>query len=104
VLVLADTALAVTSLNRPLPQTPCPGWDSTEPGGRSVAQLYKRGQQLQLSGLKSSVHVSWYYFKQGWQMGKTVCPFTKALKASTITWWGDAAGEAFHALPNIASA
>ena len=57
--------------------------------GRSVAQLHKPGQQLRLSGLKSSVHVSWYYFKR--EDGKSEKRYvlcTKALKASTITWWG----------------
>ena len=57
--------------------------------GRSLAQLHKRGQQVQLSGLKSSVHLSWYYFKQEdgkWKKRYVVC--TKALKGSTITRWG----------------
>lgn len=42
---------------------------------RSVAQLHKRGQQVRLSGLKSSVHLSWYYFKPengNWE--KRACP------------------------------
>lgn len=57
--------------------------------GRSVAQLHKRGQQVRLSGLKSSVHVSWYYFKREdgkWEKRYVLC--TKALKGSTITRWG----------------
>lgn len=57
--------------------------------GRSVAQLHKRGQQLRLSGLKSSVHVSWYYFKREngkWEKRYVLC--NKTFKASTITWWG----------------
>lgn len=57
--------------------------------GRSVAQLHKRGQQLRLSGLKFPVHLSWYYFRRedgNWAKRYVLC--TKALKASTITWWG----------------
>jgi len=57
--------------------------------GRCVAQLHKRGQQLRLQGLKFPVYVSWYYFKR--DDGKYVKRFvisTKALKASTISWWG----------------
>jgi hypothetical protein len=57
--------------------------------GRCVAQLHKRGQQLRLQGLKFPVYISWYYFKR--DDGKYVKRFvisTKALKASTISWWG----------------
>ena len=57
--------------------------------GRCVAQLHKRGQQLRRKGLKFPVYVSWYYFKR--DDGKYVKRFvisTKALKASTISWWG----------------
>jgi hypothetical protein len=57
--------------------------------GRCVGQLHKRGQQLRLRGLKFAVYVSWYYFKR--DDGKYVKRFvisTKALKASTISWWG----------------
>jgi len=57
--------------------------------GRCVAQLHKRGQQLRLQGLKFPVYVSWYYFKR--DDGKYVKRFIisiKALKASTISWWG----------------
>ena len=54
--------------------------------GRTLVQLHKRGQQVQLSGLKSSVHLSWYYFKREdgkWKKRYVLC--TKALKGSTIT-------------------
>jgi hypothetical protein len=57
--------------------------------GRSVAQLHKRGQQLCLRGLKFSVFVSWYYFKRDdGKYEKRFVLSTKALKASTISWWG----------------
>jgi hypothetical protein len=57
--------------------------------GRSVAQLHKRGQQLRLRGLKFSVFVSWYYFKRDdGKYEKRFVLSTKALKASTISWWG----------------
>ena len=57
--------------------------------GRSVSQLHKRGQQVRLSGLKFPVHLSWYYFKREdgkWEKRYILC--TKALKGSTMTWWG----------------
>jgi hypothetical protein len=57
--------------------------------GRCVARLHKRGQQLYLRSFKFPVYVSWYYFKR--DDGKYVKRFvisTKALKASTISWWG----------------
>lgn len=93
-LVLADTAFSgnefVTQIrclkHHALVGIRC---NRTLEDGRSVAQLYKRGQQLRLSGLKSSVHVSWYYFKREdgkWEKRYVLC--TKALKVSTITWWG----------------
>jgi len=57
--------------------------------GRCVAQLHKRGQQLYLRGLKFPVYVSWYYFKRNdGKYEKRFVISTKALKASTISWWG----------------
>jgi Transposase DDE domain len=57
--------------------------------GRSVAQLHKRGQQLYLQGLKFPVYISWYYFKRhDGKYEKRFVISTKALKASTISWWG----------------
>ncbi len=57
--------------------------------GRCVSQLHKRGQQLHLHGLKFPVSVSWYYFKRhDGKYEKRFVISTKALKASTISWWG----------------
>ena len=57
--------------------------------GRCVARLHKRGQQLHLHGLKFPVSVSWYYFKRDdGKYEKRFVISTKALKASTISWWG----------------
>jgi hypothetical protein len=57
--------------------------------GRCVARLHKRGQQLSLRGLKFPVYVSWYYFKRDdGKYEKRFLVSTKALKASTISWWG----------------
>jgi hypothetical protein len=57
--------------------------------GRCVAQLHKRGQQLRLQGLKFPVHICWYYFKRhDGKYEKRFVISTKALKASTISWWG----------------
>lgn len=94
VLVLADTGFGsnefVTKIRQlkhhTLVGVPC---NRKLEDGRSVAQLHKRGQQLRLSGWKSRVHLSWYYFKREdgkWEKRYVLC--TKALKASTITWWG----------------
>jgi len=57
--------------------------------GRCVAQLHKRGQQLYLQDLKFPVYISWYYFKRhDGKYEKRFVISTKALKASTISWWG----------------
>lgn len=57
--------------------------------GRSVADLYKRGQQVKLVGLKFPVSLSWYYLKREYgQLEKRFILSTKPLKGSTITWWG----------------
>ncbi len=57
--------------------------------GRCVSRLHKRGQQLHLHGLKFPVSVSWYYFKRhDSKYEKRFVVSTKALKASTISWWG----------------
>lgn len=57
--------------------------------GRTLTQLHKRGQQLRLLGLKFPVHLSWYYFKRSdGKLEKRYILSTKALKASTMTWWG----------------
>ncbi|PMB03023.1 hypothetical protein CEN49_24290 [Fischerella thermalis CCMEE 5273] len=57
--------------------------------GRCVARLHKRGQQLHLQGLMFPVSVSWYYFKRDdGKYEKRFVLSTKALKASTISWWG----------------
>lgn len=57
--------------------------------GRSVCDLYKRGQQVRLVGLKFPVSVSWYYLKRdNGKLEKRFVLSTKQLKGSTITWWG----------------
>ena len=50
--------------------------------------LYKRGQQVRLVGLKFPVSVSWYYLKRDGKFEKRFVLSTKPLKGSTITWWG----------------
>jgi hypothetical protein len=57
--------------------------------GRRVCDLYKRGQQVRLVGLKFPVSVSWYYLKRdNGKLEKRFVLSTKHLKGSTITWWG----------------
>jgi len=57
--------------------------------GRCVAHLHKRGQQVRFVGLKFPVSVSWYDLKrEDGKREKRYVLSTKALKASTITWWG----------------
>ena len=94
VLVLADTAFGsnefVTKV-RQLKHNALVGvrCDRKLEDGRTLAQLHKRGQQLRLLGLKSPVHLSWYYFKrEDGKREKRYVLSTKALKDSTITWWG----------------
>lgn len=57
--------------------------------GRSVKDLYHRGQQVKLAGLDLTVTLSWYYFKtdKGVFLKRYIIS-TKPLKASTISWWG----------------
>lgn len=94
VLVLADTAFGsnefVTRV-RQLKHHALVGvrCDRKLEDGRSVPQLHKRGQQVRLLGLKFPVHLSWYYFKrEDGKLEKRYVLCTKALKGSTITWWG----------------
>jgi hypothetical protein len=57
--------------------------------GRSLRQLHKRGQQVRLVGLKFPVTISWYYLKRdNGKLEKRFVLSTKALKGSTLTWWG----------------
>lgn len=57
--------------------------------GRSMSQLHKRGQQVRLVGLKFPISLSWYYLKRSdGKLEKRYVLSTKALKGSTITWWG----------------
>jgi hypothetical protein len=57
--------------------------------GRSLRQLHKPGQQVRLVGLKFPVTISWYYLKRdNGKLEKRFVLSTKALKGSTITWWG----------------
>ncbi|WP_250126662.1 transposase [Chroococcidiopsis sp. CCMEE 29] len=94
VLILADTAFGSNAFitrvrklkHHALVGVPC---DRRLEDGRNVAQLHKRGQQLRLLGLKFPVHLSWYYFKRSdGKLEKRYVLSTKALKGSTITWWG----------------
>jgi hypothetical protein len=56
--------------------------------GRRLTDLYKRGQQVRLVGLKFPVWVSWYYLKRDGKLEKRFVLSTKPLKPSTISWWG----------------
>jgi len=55
--------------------------------GRSVAGLHKAGQ-VQLKGLSTNVTIAWFYLKRDSQWQKRFVLSTRALKASTIIWWG----------------
>lgn len=94
VLVLADTAFGsnefISSVRRlkhhALVGVRC---DRRLEDGRHLAQLHLRGQQVRLTGLKFPVHLSWYYLKRSdGRLEKRYILATKALKASTMTWWG----------------
>jgi hypothetical protein len=94
VLVLADTAFGsnefVTKM-RQLKHHALVGvrCDRKLEDGRSVAQLHKRGIQVRMLGVEFPVHLSWYYFKrEDGKLEKRYVLCTKALKASTMTWWG----------------
>lgn len=69
VLVLADTAFGTIALSegvRELGFHAITGIRSDRKltDGRSVAQLKTRGQQVNLFGLKLTLHVSWYWLKR----------------------------------------
>ncbi len=57
--------------------------------GRNLRLLHRRGSQSRLLGLKFPVYLSWYYFKrEDGKLEKRYVLCTKALKGSTIAWWG----------------
>lgn len=57
--------------------------------GRVLRHLHKQGQQVRLVGLKLTVTVCWYYLKrEKGRLEKRFVLSTRALKASTIKWWG----------------
>ncbi len=92
VLVLADTAFGnnefITTVRR-LKHHALVGMrcDRKLSDGRCLAQLYKRGQQVQLTGLNFSVHLSWYHLKRSdGKLEKRYILATIALKGSTMTW------------------
>jgi hypothetical protein len=95
VMVLADTAFgsieflkglrslrlhAITGVRR----------DRLLQDGRPLWQLHKPGQQVRLQGLNFPVTVAWFYLKRDGERkpSKRYVLSTKALKASTIVWWG----------------
>ncbi|WP_339363554.1 transposase [Aliterella atlantica] len=94
VLVLADTAFGnneFVSRIHQLKHHILVGVCSTRKlaDGRSIKHLHKRGQQVRLRGLKLTVYLSWYYLKRSnGKLEKRYILCTKALKASTMTWWG----------------
>lgn len=94
VLVLADTAFGskefVTQVRR-LTHHALVGISCSRKlaDGRNVRLLHKRGSGVRLLGLKFPVYLSWYYFKRSdgkWEKRYILC--TKALKGSTIAYWG----------------
>ena len=56
--------------------------------GRQIKMLGKKGQQVKLSGWDSVVTVSWFYLKRDGKLEKRFVISTRALKGSTIAWWG----------------
>lgn len=56
--------------------------------GRQVCDLCKKGQQVRLDGLSFPVTISWLYLKRNGKLEKRFVLSTRALKGSTITWWG----------------
>ena len=56
--------------------------------GRQIKMLGKKGQQVKLSGWDGVVTVSWFYLKRDGKLEKRFVISTRALKGSTIAWWG----------------
>jgi hypothetical protein len=50
--------------------------------------LGKKGQQVKLSGWDGVVTASWFYLKRDGKLEKRFVISTRALKGSTIAWWG----------------
>jgi hypothetical protein len=94
VLVLADTAFGSVEFLQGVRQLKYHAitglrCDRKLTDGRRLAQLHKRGQQVRLVGLNFPVSLSWYYLKRdNDRLEKRYVLSTKALKGSTITWWG----------------
>lgn len=56
--------------------------------GGSVSALRSPGQQVRLTGLTPVVTIAWFYLKRDGKLEKQFVLSTRALKASTIIWWG----------------
>jgi hypothetical protein len=56
--------------------------------GRTLRGIHKAGTQVRLEGLNGVVTIAWFYLKREGKWEKRFVLSTKALKASTITWWG----------------
>lgn len=56
--------------------------------GRQMKMLGKKGQQVKLSGWEDVVTASWFYLKRDGKLEKRFVISTRALKGTTIAWWG----------------
>lgn len=56
--------------------------------GRRLAHLHKPGQRVYLKDLPFPVTIAWFYLKRDGKRCKRYVLSTRALKASTIVWWG----------------
>ena len=56
--------------------------------GRAIKTITKKGQQVQITGFKRLVTASWFYLERHGKLEKRFVISTRALKGSTISWWG----------------
>jgi hypothetical protein len=92
-IVLADTAFGTVDFLKGLRQLKlhtitgvrC---DRRLADGRRLAHLHKPGQRVYLKGLPFPVTIAWFYLKRDGKRSKRYVLSTRALKASTIIWWG----------------
>ncbi len=94
-MVLADSAFGSVAFLRGVRQLKLHAitgirYDRRLEDGRQLFHLHKSGQQVRLVGLDLPVTVAWFYLKRDGQQqrSKRYVLSTKALKASTIVWWG----------------
>jgi hypothetical protein len=56
--------------------------------GKAIKTITKKGQQVQITEFERMVTASWFYLERNGKLEKRFVISTRALKGSTISWWG----------------